>query len=291
MLKAFAPRNHRNLVKLLCTFYYKGEYYLLFPFAQSNLRQYWQNNPIPGLSIEKSRWVLLQCKAISSALHLIHEYRTTFEYASLPDITHNDRIYGRHGDIKPENILLLQEDVPETDGLECQNILLIADFGLMDLHRRLTRSLIAPGKINGSPSYEPPELRIGREVSQAYDIWSLGCVFLELLIWLALGWNEVEAFTQDRAEIGVHGAHDYKFFTVTNTQVTMRVSVKRWIQRLRDDPDCSSFSKDFLDIISKDMLIIDPLKRMRCGPLNETLGHLREKAQSDTNYFKRLFVA
>jgi serine/threonine protein kinase len=290
MLKAFTPRNHCNLVKLLCTFHYKGEYYLLFPFAESNLRQHWQSNPTPGLSVDISQWVLLQCKAMSSALHLIHTYRTTFEHTPLPEINDNDRIYGRHGDIKPENILLLREDVAERHGKKPQHVLLIADFGLMDLHRRLTRSLIAPDKINGSPSYEPPELQVGREVSRAYDIWSLGCVFLEMIIWLTSGWTEVEAFTQARADTSMNGLIDYRFYTITGTQATIRVSVQRWIERLQDHPNSSTFLRDFLEIVSEEMLVVEPTKRIRCGPLNERLKCLNEKSQNDPKYFEKLIV-
>lgn len=288
MLKAFTPRNHSNLVKLLCTFRYRREYYLMFPYAESNLRQYWQNYPTPGLSMESSRWVLSQCKAIASALHLVHEYQNTFEHACLPEDMDNDQIYGRHGDIKPENILLAYEDVTKTPGRQQERILLIADFGLMDLHRRLTRSLIAPDKINGSPSYEPPEIHVGKEVSRAYDIWSLGCVFLELLVWLALGWNGLEEFTLSRQEKGRNGLTDYKFYTaVTGTKAKIHESVQRWIKRLRIDTHYSLFLKDLLDIVSEDMLVVDPVKRIRCGPLNERLGDLMKKAKNDSGFFEK----
>ncbi|EPE24891.1 Protein kinase-like (PK-like) [Glarea lozoyensis ATCC 20868] len=288
MLKAFTPRNHRNLVKLLCTFCYKREYYLLFPFAESNLRQFWQQHPMPGLSAGMPQWVLLQCKEISSALYLIHEYQTTSEQASLLNITDDDPIFGRHGDIKPENILLTHQDPTETDKVKQQRICLIADFGLMELHRRPTRSLIAPDKINGSPSYEPPELILRKDISRACDIWSLGCVFLELLTWLVLGWSEVEAFTQVRAQFGRNGTPDYKFYTVvTDATAVVRKSVKAWIVKLQIHPNSSPFVADFLDMVFEEMLVIDPTKRIRCGPLNERLAGLKEKAQKDPKYFMK----
>lgn len=112
MLTAFTQHPHRHLVKLLCTYEHKNKYYLLFPYAKSNLRKYWEDNPMPEFSEATFAWSLQQCKCLASGLHMIHEHRTTRERATLqrvrsghenlPGIEEDDRLYGRHGDIKPE---------------------------------------------------------------------------------------------------------------------------------------------------------------------------------------------
>jgi hypothetical protein len=35
-------------------------------------------------------------------------------------------------------------------------------------------------------------------VSQSYDIWTLGCVLLEFIIWYLRGWEGVEGFSKER---------------------------------------------------------------------------------------------
>jgi serine/threonine protein kinase len=174
MLRTFKQKRHPNLVKLLATFRHEGKYHLLLPYADSNLRQYWQNNPTPNFSSTTVLWVLQQFKSLASGLHTMHEYRLTQE--SIDSIgSHGARSrtmrstgsqatrepddirrYARHGDIKPENILWFRNE--DEASFDCdEGALVIADFGLTDLHRRVTRSHI-PVLGTGTPTYEPPEV-------------------------------------------------------------------------------------------------------------------------------------
>jgi len=68
-----------------------------------------------------------------------------------------------HGDIKPANILIKDDRVFYTD------------FGLSKL---MSDTSLDPGFVNFR--YAAPEIQHGVR-GQPYDIWSLGCVFLELL--------------------------------------------------------------------------------------------------------------
>jgi len=44
-----------------------------------------------------------------------------------------------------------------------------------------------------SPSYRPPDCDLpGVNISVKYDIWTLGCLFLDFLTWYLLGFNAVE---------------------------------------------------------------------------------------------------
>ena len=80
MLKHFSDRRqHDHLIKLFATFEFRGAFYLLFPYAKSNLRDYWKQTPRPEFSIFTVKWVLRQCKGIASALQRIHGYQTTFD--------------------------------------------------------------------------------------------------------------------------------------------------------------------------------------------------------------------
>lgn len=62
--------------------------------------------------------------------------------------------YGRHGDIKPKNILWFKND-PEVD--DPKGVLKVTGFGLGRFHGRDSRSKENPRTVGWSPTYEPPE--------------------------------------------------------------------------------------------------------------------------------------
>ena len=74
-----------------------------------------------------------------------------------------------HRDVKPANILFRDD-----------NTLLLTDFGIakqIDIDNELT----ATGMFIGSPNYVSPEQAEGSEVDGRSDIYSLGCIFYEML--------------------------------------------------------------------------------------------------------------
>jgi serine/threonine protein kinase len=296
MLKIFRTKRHKNLVKLLATYHYRGDYYLLFPWHEKNLREYWQATPEPEFTDTTLSWSLHQCKAIASALHVIHENRTTAEAREVlaalqassvgtagSNMEVDDHLFGRHGDIKPENILFSMEDVEDDNGIShAQGLLLIADFGLCELHRKPTVSKILAGNITGSATYVSPESKSKRCISRKNDIWSLGCVYLEYVTWILWGWEALKRFSQQRALTAIN---DDTFFTIAQDGTTaLRKGVKDHIKALRKDPHCSMFISDFLDLISKGMLVVDPHQRMEAGQLNTRLGMMLENPKEDPFY-------
>jgi hypothetical protein len=96
--------------------------------------------------------------------------------------------YGRHGDINPGNILWFNDcDIGE-DALG--GTLKIADFGQAEFNSLKSRT--APRDVANTLTYRPPECdRLVRNeqpvIRQRYDIWCLGCVFLEFLTWVLGG--------------------------------------------------------------------------------------------------------
>ncbi|KAH7386568.1 hypothetical protein BKA64DRAFT_681188 [Cadophora sp. MPI-SDFR-AT-0126] len=282
MLKEFRSHSHAHLVKLLATFRWKDKYYFIFPYAESNLREYWRATPISAFSYGNVFWTLKQCRAIASALHVVHTQRYT--HAPCVDSTHEEKgRYGRHGDLKAENILWFPEQ-----GVEFGR-LVIADFGMTDFHKRSTRSDIPAGNITGSPSYEPPELRLHSTISRAYDIWTLGCLYLEFITWLVCGSYILEKFPVARREKDPTEGNivDDTFCTIvgegspgrSTKAATLRSGVSAWIQDLHEMPRCSAFVHDFLDLIANEMLLVEPKARIRIEHLNNEIQQMIIKAE------------
>jgi serine/threonine protein kinase len=84
-----------------------------------------------------------------------------------------------HRDIKPSNIMLLNGLPPGTDGS-----VKIVDFGIAKFVQHdegVVQALTRTGEIFGSPLYMSPEQCTGGPVDRRSDIYSLGCVFFEVL--------------------------------------------------------------------------------------------------------------
>lgn len=287
MLATLTLKNHRHLVKLLATYRYDNKYHLLCPFADANLRTYWMGN-FPTRDPKTYIWVLKEMAGLSSALHLIHDFKTG--RPPPPDRTHRavshnrpdfdvqmnvdplEALYGRHGDLKAENVLW-SKDLESSDPM---GTLQIADLGLGRFHRLESRSRQDPRTINGSPTYMPPELILQKLVSRAYDIWSLGCIFLEFITWLLQGPDGLTEFGNARMALAQDGVFDDIFYTFFKPDVDhpypyceVRGAVTRWIQTLRQHYKSSQMVRDVLDLIEKRMLLVESKERISAKELDD----------------------
>ncbi len=75
-----------------------------------------------------------------------------------------------HRDIKPANIMFKDDDTP-----------LITDFGIAKQTDAIDNDLTSTGLFLGSPNYVSPEQADGIEIDGRADIYSLGCMFYEML--------------------------------------------------------------------------------------------------------------
>lgn len=220
-LKRFSSRENSNLVQLLATYRYKDEFYLLFPWADGNLRDLWQNvePPMFEFSYDGILWMAEVCHGIAAGLSQIHKHETTEEIrndssnAALsrtklrdepgsfpPDDTgpHEEqekkRRFGRHGDIKPENVLWFKTNRKD-DRL---GVLKISDFGLTKFHTEGSKSEMYSPSLGFSHTYRAPEIDLKTGVGQHYDIWTLGCLYLEFISWFLLGWDYIDTASRNR---------------------------------------------------------------------------------------------
>ena len=163
---------------------------MIFPYAPYNLSKFWEikEGPLESSppSWEGMLWIANQIVGLTHALDLIHNPRK-------PDESHR---YGRHGDLKPENILWFQST---TDPL---GILVLTDFGLSSFNKEHSRSNIPNDTIAVTPEYRPPECDLaGGRISRAFDIWTLGCLLLEMVAWVLGGKEEQRRFRVLRTSI------------------------------------------------------------------------------------------
>lgn len=178
MLKKFSDYSHPHLVSLLATYEQFNCYYLIFHWADADLFSFWKKTrPNPIFNHDTVRWVAQQCQGIASGLAQIHRHVTVSDME-------NNQLFGRHGDIKPENILWFSDPTDSSD----KGTLKITDFGLAEFNSRQSRSNKPGHEVANSPTYRPPECVLrGRFIRRSYDIWSLACVYLMFITWLLGG--------------------------------------------------------------------------------------------------------
>ncbi|KAF2688224.1 hypothetical protein K458DRAFT_176815 [Lentithecium fluviatile CBS 122367] len=136
--------------------------------------------PVNSPEIERFWRALVE---IVDALKRIHSFKTL-----------DDQYHGWHNDIKPENIIVVNE---------CYKL---ADPGFAEFQKRLQENLSPFPKIiaeGGTITYAAPE-RYARarnrpvEVTQSVDLWSIGCVFSIAATWIVLGYQGVCQFQEVR---------------------------------------------------------------------------------------------
>ncbi|KAF4634376.1 hypothetical protein G7Y89_g3741 [Cudoniella acicularis] len=278
-LRRFNGFANPHLVTLLATFTRSGRYNFIFPYANSNLEYYWEKiKPNPKMDIDMVRWVSRQCLGIMGAIDVIHNPK------HLRNLT--EERYGRHGDVKPDNILWFQSSDNE------RGILVVSDMGLSAFHRENSKSGISRYKIPKVPGYSPPECDVkGGKISRAYDIWTLGCLFLELLTWLLGGWKLVGEFQEARRSVYITGALNNIFYTLKTIEgqegyvAQVKTQVMQWFRQLHKNKNCPQFIHDALDIIETKMLIVIHVdrKRAKSRQLRKEFEDIHKKCLDDSD--------
>jgi serine/threonine protein kinase len=217
VLRGLSGGSHPNdhLISLLATFEYNGGFYLIFPLAEADLQRFWKRSKT-CTDPNTGRWMIEQSLGIASALYKIHRYETfprtsslykanhtrksTMARQELSSILEGDggnpgrRLFGRHGDIKPNNILVF----PDRNSANRLGTLKIADFGITQFGTEDMRWLKEGEKVSCTRTYQSPECVLDKSISTACDIWALGCLYLEFVLWYLRGFKAVVAFSRAR---------------------------------------------------------------------------------------------
>ncbi|KAL4746995.1 hypothetical protein BDW72DRAFT_206862 [Aspergillus terricola var. indicus] len=264
------PSTHPNLIELLFTYRHDGSYHLVFPWANGSLKEYWEKEPIPAGPLDAStlKWSLTQMIGLTSGLTHFHKFTNSV----------GEERFGRHGDIKAANILYFQPS-------EGDAILKIADLGLASIRSRNSRSNVNPKSIIASPTYAPPDVERKCSISRKWDIWSLGCLFLEFVTYLVLGGQAIDEFSQQRKESTTEYPEFVPdFFYSSKNRDLVKPCVFSWVDRLKENSRCSSMLSDVLDLVMTKMIIIEPENRSSSLEICKKLRAFMTRVEEDEGY-------
>ncbi|KAI0428344.1 kinase-like protein [Xylaria sp. FL1042] len=283
-LKLVRKLGHPHLVELLGTFHYHGSYYLIFLWAVEDLATFWKDNSLSNSDPDMSIWVLQQCLGIAEGLQLIHSGQCSS--------SERHTLRGRHGDIKPTNILRY-ELTPGSQNLKW-GLLKISDFGLTRFHQNDSYRREYTNSPMATRTYRAPEGDLRRKISCLWDLWPLGCLYLEFLTWLLQGWHGVVVFSEERHREDQSLHYDFlkedKFFNMDhmkNFGACRKDSVRKHIDILHRHPDCTAFIHDFLDLIAEGMIRIREENRAECGQMVQKLEVMKKKCEDNVEYYTK----
>nr|Q80YP0.3 RecName: Full=Cyclin-dependent kinase 3; AltName: Full=Cell division protein kinase 3 [Mus musculus] len=143
---------HPNIIKLLDVVHREKKLYMVFEFLTQDLKRHMDSSPTSELPLPVVKSYLAQ---LLEGVSFCHSHRVI------------------HRDLKPQNLLL--------DGL---GAIKLADFGLARAFgvplRTYTHEVVTLW-------YRAPEILLGSKFySTAVDIWSIGCIFAEMVTGKAL---------------------------------------------------------------------------------------------------------
>ncbi|KAL2074322.1 hypothetical protein VTL71DRAFT_8100 [Oculimacula yallundae] len=308
---------HDHIIKLFATYTQEGVHHFIFPLARKNLEEYmkWDPHFLHYPDSNESRefvvWILRQFAGVASGIAAIHVKSTAAKKfpkeevtAKLldPDVEKERGVRpagtGYHHDIKPQNLLHFK---PES---KSHGIITIADFGIGKFHS--IHSGTGTGTHRGTITYAAPESRVLQDIespggsgttkklnlSRPYDVWSLGCVLMEITVWLVFGTRSLDQFNSARLGPESCDPHSYNtdsFFKLDEGGVAMvRQQVNDWMVRLGQDSrlqDPNSSLAGLLTLV-KEVLNVNPRERMSAKVLTERLTNLADVAVNEARSSK-----
>jgi serine/threonine protein kinase len=227
---------------------------LIFPWASGgNLGDYWKECEEKSQESNSVKWIVRQFVGICSVLEKLHD------------------INCRHGDLKPENILWFRDD-------NDMGKLQIADLGLAKFHDQEAHTNVRQEKDihtsspSGTSRYEPPEMdqerrNRGEARSRRYDVWSMGCIMFELLIWLTSGYQAVEKLRKETEYFWKLEQNQQKDVYVVHPYVVSRMDIMG-TQLLNN-----TAYKELLHLVRTKLLVVD------LSETSESPGKYREFAK------------
>ncbi|KAF4973924.1 hypothetical protein FZEAL_9110 [Fusarium zealandicum] len=263
---------HLHLISPIASYKFTGKAvgYILFPWAdRGNLKDFWDmddnKNEVLHLGDPRAlmEWTLREIRGLCEAVSELHKERPR----------KGEMAHCRHGDLKPENILVFQEN--GTD------VLRIADVGLGKFHTKSTDVRMRGNQytktVTGTLRYLAPEFKgNGREhISRKFDVWSLGCLFLEFIIWAGWGVQGLDKFMDTDIQEFWQKRDD--------PQHVVHSQVERWIHDMGSVLERGTALGDLLRVVSSSMLK-GPGERSKSKDVLDQLDVIIKKSEDEPSY-------
>lgn len=199
ILNKFSGNKHGHLISLLATYEQCDRFFLVFDWAEADLQRYWTTiNPTPEFDLKTVTWMVSQCKGIANGIIKIHSHESIYTKNDAIPGENKNVVFGHHGDIKPENVLWFADSSQADRNMG--GTLKLSDFGLAEFSIHQTTSMPRKSKWGVSLGYRAPESDLQRDkaIGRSYDIWTLGCLYLEFITWMLGGSQLLEEFLEAR---------------------------------------------------------------------------------------------
>ncbi|RSL53974.1 hypothetical protein CEP51_014790 [Fusarium floridanum] len=214
-----------HMIKAIAYYRYDGKHHFMFPWAEhGNLWEFWTKGQGPSLKKPYVIWAFTQLKGLAHAIEQLHDQKTC-----------------RHGDLKPENFLCFSKDHAERTRL-----------------RQVTHTKVSTKR------YSAPEMDVnpGAPLSRRFDIWSMGCILLEFVIWILYGGEELIRCTEASVSTFYKVKRDEGERVVS---VEVDPTVQGWISSIRKDWRCASGTalENLIHLITDRLLVVnvkDPIE-------------------------------
>ena len=232
---------HPSILPLLTSYTYNGIPNFLLPFAEGgDLEQFLNNNSRPGEFARDTR-IYGAISGLASGLETLHSYKS--------EVLGKEMI-GYHHDLKPKNVLV------------SKGRFILSDFGLSKL--KSGEDSRTPFK-KGQGHYLAPECEdLGKDfskgiISRASDAWSLGCIILEVIVFMVGGSDGITRFREARTST--------RGFLTTRTFFTdnaINIGVEKMLTELADNNE-NSIKRSAALI--RQILVIDLERRIKAGQI------------------------
>ncbi|GBC09926.1 hypothetical protein RclHR1_09200011 [Rhizophagus clarus] len=217
-------QDQHHILRLLDTFIHRRHLCLVFELLSVNLYELIKQNQFRGLSTNLVRVFTAQ---LLDSLTVLNEARII------------------HCDLKPENVLLKNLESPTIK---------VIDFGSACHERQTVYTYIQ------SRFYRSPEVLLGLPYSSSIDMWSLGCIAVELFLGLPLfpGSSEYNQVSRIVEMLGIppvymiangKTAHEY-FDRYTNEHGQKRYRLKSMEQYMKEHNTVEQPSKRYFSAVT-----------------------------------------
>ena len=280
VLRTLAEVPHDHLIPFYASWTYNQRYHMLFPLAKCDLYSYLKKTPAPSLASEKVLWLIAQMAGLAAAVNHIHYLGPAGLGPSgkTTDGITRPRICA-HMDLSLKNVLLFKGDIMK-----------ISDFGTAKIREIVSGESVVGLHRNGGGNleYAAPEHELTNEsISRPYDIWSLGCIFLEILLWAFGKGPDLEAFRQERliSPQQPSGGRTAAFYYRNGTTFALKSTVEDRLHWLQEEALKQTLYKDVFKLLVAEvrkMLQIKRKMRSISGEVSNNLQHLLLQAKLES---------